>query len=59
VVYSTVPWLSIGNYSPAKIEVRILELATRRTIIDRKDLTRHDGLLMGDTSQDYRSKQTI
>ncbi len=32
VVYSTVPWLSIGNYSPAKIEVRILELATRRTI---------------------------
>jgi DNA-binding winged helix-turn-helix (wHTH) protein/Tol biopolymer transport system component len=32
VVYSTIPWLSIGNYSPAKIEVRILELATRRTI---------------------------
>ena len=32
VVYSTIPWLSIGNYSPAKIEVRILELATRRII---------------------------
>jgi DNA-binding winged helix-turn-helix (wHTH) protein/Tol biopolymer transport system component len=32
VVYSTIPWLSIGNYSPAKSEVRILELATRRTI---------------------------
>jgi DNA-binding winged helix-turn-helix (wHTH) protein/Tol biopolymer transport system component len=32
VVYSTAPWHSIGNYSPAKIEVRILELATRRTI---------------------------
>ena len=32
VVYSTIPWLSIGNFSPAKIEVRILELATRRTI---------------------------
>jgi DNA-binding winged helix-turn-helix (wHTH) protein/Tol biopolymer transport system component len=32
VVYSTIPWLSIGNYSPAKIEVRIRELATRRTI---------------------------
>ena len=32
VVYSTAPWHSVGNYSPAKIEVRILELATRRTI---------------------------
>ena len=32
VVYSTAPWLSVGNFSPAKIEVRILELATRRTI---------------------------
>jgi DNA-binding winged helix-turn-helix (wHTH) protein/Tol biopolymer transport system component len=32
VVYSTAPWLSIGNYSLDKIEVRILELATRRTI---------------------------
>jgi DNA-binding winged helix-turn-helix (wHTH) protein/Tol biopolymer transport system component len=32
VVYSTAPWLSVGNYSLAKIEVRILELATRRTI---------------------------
>jgi Tol biopolymer transport system component len=33
VVYSTAPWHSIGYYSPGKIEVRILELATRRTII--------------------------
>jgi len=32
VVYGTTPWHSVGNYSPAKIEVRILELATRRTI---------------------------
>jgi Tol biopolymer transport system component len=32
VAYSTAPWLSIGNYSLDKIEVRILELATRRTI---------------------------
>jgi DNA-binding winged helix-turn-helix (wHTH) protein/Tol biopolymer transport system component len=32
VVYSTAPWHSVGNYSPAKVEVRILELATRRTI---------------------------
>jgi len=32
VVYSTVPWLSIGNYSEAKTEVRILELATRKSI---------------------------
>jgi DNA-binding winged helix-turn-helix (wHTH) protein/Tol biopolymer transport system component len=31
VVYSTIPWLSVGNYSVAKTEVRILELATRRT----------------------------
>ncbi|MDT7812072.1 MAG: TolB protein [Acidobacteriaceae bacterium] len=31
-VYSTAPWHSVGNYSPAKVEVRILELATRRTI---------------------------
>jgi DNA-binding winged helix-turn-helix (wHTH) protein/Tol biopolymer transport system component len=30
VVYSTIPWLSVGNYSVAKTEVRILELATRR-----------------------------
>jgi Tol biopolymer transport system component/DNA-binding winged helix-turn-helix (wHTH) protein len=32
VVYSTVPWQGVGNFSPAKIEVRILELATRRII---------------------------
>jgi DNA-binding winged helix-turn-helix (wHTH) protein/Tol biopolymer transport system component len=32
VVYSTLPWLSVGNYSLAKIEVRILDLATRKTI---------------------------
>jgi Tol biopolymer transport system component len=32
VVYSTIPWQGVGNFSPAKIEVRILELATRRTI---------------------------
>jgi DNA-binding winged helix-turn-helix (wHTH) protein/Tol biopolymer transport system component len=32
VEYGTTPWHSVGNYSPAKIEVRILELATRRTI---------------------------
>ncbi|HTF62618.1 MAG TPA: winged helix-turn-helix domain-containing protein [Edaphobacter sp.] len=32
VVYSTTCWQSVGNCSPAKIEVRILELATRRII---------------------------
>jgi Tol biopolymer transport system component/DNA-binding winged helix-turn-helix (wHTH) protein len=32
VVYSTIPWLSVGNYSQAKIEVKILELATRKAI---------------------------
>jgi len=32
VVYSTAPWQSVGNFSPAKIEVRILEFAPRRTI---------------------------
>jgi DNA-binding winged helix-turn-helix (wHTH) protein/Tol biopolymer transport system component len=32
VVYATAPWHSVGNYSPAKMEVRIFELATRRTI---------------------------
>jgi len=32
VVYSTIPWQSVGNFSPAKVEVRILELATRKII---------------------------
>ena len=32
VVYSTTPWMSVGNWSQAKVETRILELATRRTI---------------------------
>jgi Tol biopolymer transport system component len=60
VVYSTIPWLGIGNFSPAKIEVRILELATRRTItLPRRPegFRRHDGLQMGDTSQ--RLNRTI
>ena len=32
VVYSTIPWLSVGDYSQARIEVKILELATRKSI---------------------------
>ena len=32
VVYSTTPWMSVGNWSQAKVETRILDLATRQII---------------------------
>ena len=32
VAYSTAAWTSVGDYSQANVEVRILELATRKTV---------------------------